>query len=460
MNLKRRELFAGVLLSSGNKLLDTPALVSTPAAPSTLAWNPPTLLGVNIEGFFFWGLPVDPGQKTIMDALSVSYIRPTMDLYARGDGSSTQIQPAIWSVLSAQPFVGDQTQLVLTMDYLGYVVVPGQPIVLSNPITYPLAAGGSATLPSQTVLLCAGGTAGTWDQFGTITAHGTVRLAAGAPLASAGVVTVSNTKAFHQNFYIQGGILRLPVPAYIAQVAAWMAVGLYIDHGTGNPSWEQVTVWFGLAAARYVRQQEWAFFASLNWDPTKVLISDGPEPLDLTGSPQSPTVWANYEPTLRWVAPTLREYFPKHTLAFGVPNFASLTSASQYINWWPKDSNTMLRVHAYPPPPTIGSSFPLDCSDTAALANYMVWLKGLALRNGIPKVYFQEIGIPMEAVNAQTRYANYRLAILAQNWPVCLWAVEQYSSTPTGEMVMYKVNSDLTGPWVRVPAVTGAFGLT
>ncbi len=431
-----------------------PAFPKARAQPceQVLAWRPATPLGVNIEHFGHDKTLAD-GQQRFLTPAGISFIRGNYDCYTTppGWGPGT-FSSCVRTVLSVQT-VG--TEIELACDQGIYALAPGEIVVLSKPIPIPFANGTTHVLPAQTPLRSSGGDAGTFASQSRQTRPATIRLPIPLGAQESSPQPVTGTQVLHRNFWQAGdSVLRWEVANYTAQANAWLAQGFAFDHAGYGANWASIGDVFGLAAMQVMREGEWAYFAGLGWDPARTLISDENEAswnvyaFNAGGFRAAwNTRWSSYFSDVLY--PRMRHHFPRHTLGFGLPA-AGAAAVVPFMDWWPCDPNTLLRLHLYPNQAT---RQPFDPASSLATDAYLDFLQVTVDRLGIPKVYVQEVGLDNTVPGFAAAQANLRRRILARGWCCAPWALSDYANPfLLGER-------DASGLWVPNHA-TGAFGLT
>jgi hypothetical protein len=454
-------LAAGVLaVGSSGKLLPGTSGVLAPTAP--IAWRPATLLGANIGGAFFYSPPT-AGQKQYLWPAAVSFIRAFYSCYTTPSGwAPNTFSSGVRNVQTIQPYATDPTQFMLSCDQGTYAVQAGDPVVLSAPVSYQLASGSAITLPAQTPLTCMGGTAGTFSSSNIQTSPCTIRVAAGGTVPNNGAQAVSGVMILHQNFYTGGTTLRPEIASYTSLANGWLAQGFAFDHGGYADNWGALFSLFGISNVQPIREQEWAYFAGLGWNPARVHISDENEmSLDMNWTWKNyATAWqtrfkAYFQGTLY---PRMRYYFPAHTLGFGFPADCA-PNATPYMDWWPADPNTTLRLHVYMGPSATG----FTGDNPADIATYFNALNATIQRIGVPRVHMQEFNVDpsfwtsLSASEGALRIGNLRRAALEMGWLAAGWTLTPSGSLQPGLGNLGTLGSD---GLFRPNLASGGFGLT
>lgn len=469
----------GILLrtSAGGSVL---RLTSAHAA-DVLTWAPATNLGFGMKDPNFWlGGDIDSASNVLTDEIgtplrtevgltlqtegtdqaaalapfNISFVGSNFTVYDKSAPShSGLVNYAVRGVLALRPYLADLTQMELQCAEGNYEILPGQVIVLSQPLSYNFADGSVYTFPAQTLLIVVGSTIGTWRR-GVQTKPSTVRLSVGYVMVDAGPQAPPvPTKLLHRNFYLHTDVVRYPINAYVAHAAQWLADGFNFDHGGLRENWRDLIDLFGAAHVAYLREQEWAYFGRLGWDATRVIISDEHAPnWDVVSAESSwNTTWKEYFQTFLY--PKMRLYFPNNTLAFGMPRACSVDDFLSVCDWWPSDGNTALRLHALldggSGPPTGIAAPGLDAYE---MTEYCQQITDKAIVIGVPKVYFQNLGCSTNAGERIDRLVVARAEMIARSWWVGAWA-----GAPDGDTV--QLLSDTSGVWLPTAAAEPVFDL-
>ncbi|MBV9561969.1 MAG: hypothetical protein JOY90_16210, partial [Bradyrhizobium sp.] len=257
------------------------------------------------------------------------------------------------------------------------------------------------------------------------------------------------------NFYRAGKTLRTPIDQYVKRVSQWLSQGFVFDHGGWHDNWYDLFIKFGQSNVQPMREQEWDFFAGLNWDPARVLINDENEPVWPRGKVSPAEKWKLYKPYFKDVLyPRMRHYFPRHTLGFGTPDWDGVATAL-HMDWWPADKNTLLRLHYYPSQGDEGI-WKIDPLQRPQLDSMMNKVAGLQNHLKIPVIYFQEYGVHWNHPNRSAALQNIRKAIQARGWPCAVWSA---SINPAAADSFLVVSLDEHGLWRPVESALGAFGI-
>jgi hypothetical protein len=281
-------------------------------------------------------------------------------------------------------------------------------------------------------------------------------------IADNGRQPATNVNALHASFFREGQTPRRPIDGYVKRAQQWLAQGFAFDHGGLVSSWSDLFAAFGQSNVEPMREQEWQFFAGLDWDPRRVLISDENEPV-WPGAPDShhdmkvtpAERWAAYKPCLQEVLyPQMRRYFPRHTLGFGEPDWDGPATAL-HMDWWPKDRNTLLRVHYYPAQGAEGI-WKLNPDNRSEMDGLMSRVASAQRRLEIPQVHFQEFGVKWAYPNRSAALKNIRQAIQAHGWSCAVWsASDDHAPKPDS---YYAAGLTDKGLWQPVESALGAFG--
>jgi hypothetical protein len=448
---KRRFLLGATsclsFLATARKTAATSALRNT-----SLVWSPPTLCGLNMGYGEFWGRDIVPGQYDALAHYGCTFVRGMFFSYLLGSYKPGQLDPAVQKITAIQPYVSDPTQLSLFCESLTYAPPAGDNLVLSAPLTYRAANGASLTLPAKTPLTITGSAKRDHDAE-----SGEIRV---RPAGQPGVVTnnsrqpVTDLELLHANFFPEGKALRKPIDEYVKRVAQWLSQGFFFDHGGWHDNWYDLFVKFGQSNVQPMREQEWDFFASLNWDPARVLINDENEPVWPRGKVSPAEKWKLYKPYFKDVLyPRMRHHFPRHTLGFGTPDWNGVATAL-HMDWWPSDKNTLLRLHYYPGQGDEGI-WKINPDQRVELDSMMDRVAGLQNRLKIPDIYFQEYGVHWNHPNRSAALQNIRKAIQAHGWPCAVWSAS--TNPPTADSFL-AASLDEHGLWRPVESALGAFG--
>lgn len=432
---------------------------------STIAWAPRTLCGLNVASGSFWGRDIAPGQYDALSRYGVSFARGMYFCYLLGGYMPGQLDTAVHTIVALQPYATDPTQISLVCHALPFAPPVGDTLVLSSPLIYRMANGISLTLPEKTPMKITGTVKGTGHDATGYTLGGEIRV---RPLTQSGKVPdngrqpVAACNALHAHFFSAGTTLRRPIDGYVKRAQQWLAQGFAFDHGAFANSWSDLFAAFGQANVQPMCEQEWAFFAGLDWEPSRVLISDENEPV-WPGDPDSHHAtkatpaerWATYKPYFQDVLyPRMRHYFPRHTLGFGNPDWNGPATAL-HMDWWPKDSNTLLRVHYYPTQGTEGI-WKLNPDNRGEMDGLMSRLADVQRHLQIPEVYFQEFGVRDDHPNRSNALKNIRQAIQAHGSPCAVWGASTDPAPRPDTSHAAGLNKD--GLWQPDESALGAFG--
>ena len=463
--LTRRNLLSVAPLSvSGGGKPPLPGGGKLLAASTGLAWRPATKLGMAIENGE--GSPgqraLSAGQKQYLWPLGVSFIRMIYRCYQWnpiGSGYPPNFFDAAQRLIqSVQVYAEDSTQLQINCTGGTYAVPAGDTVVLSVPLSYRPRLGNTVVLPARTPIRCTGGTAGTFSGK-TQTVPSTIRVPAGGSVAGNGVQTVSGANILHQNFYTSGTNVRWEIRNIVNSVNQWLAQGFAFDLGGYMSNWGTLYGLFGLENVLPIREQEWAFFASQGWDPAQVMISDENEFFFAEYDYKSHIgAWQEYAAYFQGTLyPRLRSHFPKHTLGLGGPWGGDMNGAP-YLQWWPNDSNTLLRMHCYLGPGSAG----VTTGTVADIQHYFTQLNYTIQRIGVPNVYLQEFGFSPALINrtapsiVTTWVSNVRLAALQRGWFACGYSMSARDNPPGTPGFFGYPNAN--GVWMPELS-SGGFGL-
>lgn len=464
-HLTRRQFMIGASSSGIALAMSGRASAISAFRNTSIAWAPLTLCGLNMGFDSFWGRDIVPGQYEALSRYGVSFVRGLYFCYLLGGYMPGQLDTAVQTVVALQPYAADPTQISLLCHALPYTLPVGDPLVLSAPLTYTAANGATLTLPAKTMLRISGAVKGTGHDTTGYSLGGEIRVRPPkqtGPIPDNGKQAVTGCNALHAKFFREGTILRRPIDDYVKRAQQWLARGFAFDHGGLVSSWSDLFAAFGQSNVQPLREQEWDFFAGLDWDPARVLISDENEPV-WPGAPDShhdtkatpAERWAAYRPYFQDVLyPRMRHYFPRHTLGFGNPDWDG-PATGLHMDWWPKDKNTLLRVHYYPMQGAEGI-WKLNPDTRSEMDGLMTRLADVQRRLQIPEIYFQEFGVRLDHPNRSNALKNIREAIQAHDWPCATWAA---SSNPNSTPSSYPaVVLDKNGLWQPVQSSLGAFG--
>ena len=457
IDLAKRRTLLGMASCFAFFAMGRKAAAASALRDTSLVWSPPTLCGLNMGYGEFWGRDIAPGQYDAFARYGCSFVRGMYFSYLLGSYKPGQLDPAVQDITGIEPYAADPTQLSLFCRSLTYEPPTGDRLVLSAPLTYAAANGAALTLPAKTPLPITGSAKARDHDAQGLLAGGEIRV---RPAAHSGVIpnhgrqAVADAEVLHSNFYREGKTLRTPIDQYVKRVSQWLNQGFVFDHGGWHDDWYDLFVKFGQSNVQPMREQEWDFFASLNWDPARVLINDENEPVWPRGKVTPAERWKLYRPYFQDVLyPRMRHYFPRHTLGFGTPDWDGVATAL-HMDWWPSDKNTLLRLHYYP-----GQGdeeiWKINPDQRPELDGMMAKVADLQNRLRIPVIYFQEYGLRFDHPNRSAALQNIRKAIQAHGWPCAVWSA---SANPPKSDSYLAASLDEHGLWRPVQSALGAFG--
>lgn len=468
--LTRRQFMASASSSALALAMGSRVSAASVFRDSTIAWAPRTLCGLNMGYGEFWGRDIVPGQFEALSRYGVSFVRGMYFCYHRNGGKVNQ-DAAVQKITSVAPFAADPTQLSLVCESLTYVPPAGDKLILSDPITYRSANGAELVLPARTPLRITSAEKG---MLVPIPGHswkscrgGEIRVRPmGLDGSIVGKSQQPSTEVFllHANFYTESKTFRHPISDYVKRVPQWLDQGFAFDHGGEHNNWDDLFTLFGQSNVQPMREQEWEFFAGLDWNPASVLICDENEPVwpsnkiaPKTGKPLPQERWALYKPYFQDVLyPRMRHYFPKHTLGFGTPDWCNVDT-SFHMDWWPKDKNTLLRLHYYPGGGDDGV-WKINADKRSELDSLMTRVADVRKWLEIPHIYFQEFGVLWKRPNGNAVLKNIRQAIQAHDWPCAVWAASYNAPQSAGPDTIIAANLSPDGLWQPLQDALGAFG--
>jgi hypothetical protein len=437
--------------------VDRKVLAASALRNSSVVWSPATLCGLNMGYGEFWGRDIAPGQYDVLARYGCTFVRGMFFSYLLGSYKPGQLDPAVQNIAGMEPYAADPAQLSLFCQSLTYEPPAGDRLVLSAPLTYRAANGAALTLPAKTPLTITGSAKARDHDAQGFLKGGEIRV---RPTGHTSVIPnngkqpVTDVEVLHLNFYREGKTLRKPIDEYVKRVQQWLSQGFVFDHGGWHDNWYDLFVKFGQSNVQPMREQEWDFFAGLNWDPARVLINDENEPVWPRGKVSPAEKWNLYKPYFKDVLyPRMRHHFPQHTLGFGTPDWDGVATAL-HMDWWPSDKNTLLRVHYYPGQGDEGI-WKIDPHQRPELDSMMDKVAGLQNRLKIPDIYFQEYGIRWDHPNRSAALQNIRKAIQVRGWPCAVWSA---SINPPKADSFLAVSLDEHKLWRPVESALGAFG--
>jgi len=466
LTLTRRRFSLGAAATVSGLAAGGTARAAAASPNPSLAWSPQTLCGLNVGFGTFWGRDIAPGQYELLARYGISFVRGIYFCYLLGGYMPGQLDTAVHTIVGLQPFAADPTQISLFCHALPYAPPVGDTLILSAPLVYRASNGANLTLPARTPLKIAGATKGTGHDNTGYTLGGEIRvrpLDQNGKIADSGRQPVKDCNALHASFFREGKTLRRPIDDYVKRAQQWLAQGFAFDHGGLVSSWSDLFAAFGQSNVQPMREQEWQFFAGLDWNPRSVLISDENEPVwpgapdshhDLKATPAQR--WAAYKPYFQDVLyPQMRRHFPRHTLGFGNPDWDGPATAL-HMDWWPKDRNTLLRVHYYPKQGAEGI-WQLNPDNRSEMDGLMNRVADVQRRLDISQVHFQEFGVRYDHPNRSNALKNIRQAIQARRWSCAVWsASDDHAPKPDS---YHSAGLSANGLWQPAENALGAFGM-
>jgi hypothetical protein len=436
---------------------------SNSQAAEGLVWAPATHLGINLIYANLWSdgsghVPIPPReQHTLFAQYGVSFIRGMINWYRRGSVSTytyldwpfatTGADFAIRTVQSVRPLAGDPSQLELTCEGSSYNPPPGEKIILSRDVVYH-DGRGQVVLRAKVPLVLTGSTPGAIDARYRSTTSSTYSVSVGRRVDDVGLALLGDTDVLHMNFYKAGRTPRGQIAAYAEAIDAWVAAGFAFDHAGMHDQLGTLINDYGIDNINVLRRQEWEYFASRDWSPRSVLISNANEIVWGGDVRRRGAEWAGYKSWFKdFVYPEMRHYFPHHTLAFGLGNGDSCLGM-QFADWWPSDPNTMLAVHGYLEPGWY--PFPVDGTSEIAMTKLLDFVDENSRRLRIPQVYWQEYGLKVKQPNRNERLAAFTKAILQRGYYACSWGADTNYD-------YYRLATKQNGLWTPLPDSLGAF---